>query len=218
MASKSCLTIGKKFKVGVQMAEHYFSKKPQTESSPKQWQTKLRGKSLTFTSDTNVFSKGRIDFGSRLLIESFVEPEAKGDLLDLGCGYGPIGLALAASFPDRHIIMADVNERALHLAKKNASDNHLSNVEIVESDRFSGLRNRTFAVVITNPPIRAGKRVVHDIFEGAKKALVNRGELWVVIQKKQGAPSAHKKINELFGNVEVVEKKKGYYIIKAVNI
>mgnify|MGYP001359643803 CR=1 FL=1 len=93
------------------MTEHYFSKKPQTESSPKQWQTELKGKTYTFTSDTNVFSKDKVDFGSRLLIETFEEPEIQGDLLDLGCGYGPIGCALAGSYPERQIIMADINER-----------------------------------------------------------------------------------------------------------
>lgn len=200
------------------MSEHYFSQKPQTKSSPKTWKYQLRNNIYTFTSDTNVFSKNQVDFGSRVLIEAFEEPAASGDFLDLGCGYGPIGIALAGSFTGRHVVLADVNERATTLAVKNAKENALSNVEIVKSDRFSKLEGRRFAAVITNPPIRAGKQVVHGMFEDAKEALVENGELWVVIQKKQGAPSAKKKIEELFGNVEVVTKEKGYYILKAINV
>lgn len=200
------------------MTEHYYSKKPHTDSSPKTWKAELRNQMYTFTSDTNVFSKNGIDFGSRLLIESFNEPSVRGDLLDLGCGYGPIGISLAGAFPERNIVLADVNERAIRLAAENAEENNLTNVEVVNSDRFSGLKERTFAAVITNPPIRAGKDVVHGMFAGAERALVKNGELWVVIQKKQGAPSAQKKINELFGNVEVVDRKKGYYILRAFKV
>lgn len=200
------------------MSEHYFSQKPQTKSSPKTWKYQLRNNIYTFTSDTNVFSKDQVDFGSQVLIEAFEEPAASGDFLDLGCGYGPIGIALAGSFPERHVVLSDVNERATMLAMENAEKNALSNVEVVNSNRFSKLDGRRFAAIITNPPIRAGKQIVHGMFEDAKKALVENGELWVVIQKKQGAPSAEKKIEELFGNSEVVTKKKGYYILKAVNI
>ena len=197
------------------MTEHYYSKKPHTDSSPKTWKAELRNQTYTFTSDTNVFSKNRIDFGSRLLIECFNEPPVQGDFLDLGCGYGPIGISLAGSFPKRDVVLADVNERAIRLAEENAKENSLSNVAVVNSDRFSGLKKRTFAAIITNPPIRAGKDIVHGMFEDAEKALVKNGELWVVIQKKQGAPSAQKKINELFGNVAVVAREKGYYILRA---
>lgn len=200
------------------MTEHYFSQKPQTESSPKRLETELRGRNYIFTSDTNVFSKNRIDFGSRLLIETFEEPPVQGAFLDLGCGYGPIGIALAGSFPDRQIVMADINERAVFLAEKNAELNRLSNVDVLQSDRLAGLKGKTFAAIVTNPPIRAGKAVVYKMFEDANETLVEHGELWVVIQKKQGAPSAQKKINELFGNVEVVDRKKGYYILKARKI
>ena len=199
------------------MSEHYFSQKPQTKSSPKTWNYQLRNNMYTFTSDTNVFSKDQVDFGSSVLVEAFQEPVASGDFLDLGCGYGPIGIALAGSFTERHVVLSDVNERALTLAEENAKKNQLNNVEVVKSDRFSNLEGRKFAAVITNPPIRAGKQVVHKMFEEARTALVEGGELWVVIQKKQGAPSAKVKIEELFGNVEVVIKEKGYYILRAVN-
>ena len=200
------------------MTEHYFSQQPQSKSSPKTWNYQLRDKSYTFTSDIGVFSKNEVDFGSRLLIESFVEPHISGEFLDLGCGYGPIGIAIAGSYPDRKIYMTDVNERALKLAQKNANQNHIQNVTLIQSDRFSDLGNQQFAAILTNPPIRAGKKVVHAIFEESYQALHRSGELWVVIQKKQGAPSAKKKLIEQFDKVEVIERRKGYYIFRATRL
>ncbi|WP_249872533.1 class I SAM-dependent methyltransferase [Oceanobacillus saliphilus] len=199
------------------MSEHYFSNKPQSKTSPRTWTYQLRGKEYTFTSDVGVFSKNEVDFGSRLLIEKFRVPGISGDLLDLGCGYGPIGIALADDFEDRSVVMADVNERALELAEKNASINKVKNISVIKSDGFSNLMDRKFAAIITNPPIRAGKQVVHQMFEESKTALLPAGELWVVIQKKQGAPSAMEKIKNRFGNVEVIAKNKGYYILRALN-
>ncbi|WP_106495546.1 class I SAM-dependent methyltransferase [Lentibacillus sp. Marseille-P4043] len=200
------------------MSEHYFSQKPQSKSSPKTWKYQLKGKNYIFTSDHGVFSKDDVDFGSKLLIEQFAEPNIAGDLLDLGCGYGPIGMTLADNFRDRNVVLADVNERALKLAERNVAHNNVQNVEFVYSDRFSHLAHRKFAAIITNPPIRAGKQVVHAMFEEGKHALLDRGELWVVIQKKQGAPSAKDKLQTLFGEVEIAARSKGYFILRAKKI
>lgn len=199
------------------MTEHYFSQQPQSISSPRTWSYQLKGKQYTFTSDIGVFSKNEVDFGSQLLIEHFKAPEAAGDLLDLGCGYGPIGIVMANQHKDRKVVMADINERAVELAAKNACRNHADNVECIQSDCFSEVKDHAIAAVLTNPPIRAGKRVVHKMFEESKAALNKGGELWVVIQKKQGAPSARKKLEELFAVVEVVARKKGYFILRAIN-
>ncbi|WP_163971935.1 class I SAM-dependent methyltransferase [Oceanobacillus halotolerans] len=200
------------------MTEHYFSNIPQSKSSPKTWKYQLRGKEYTFTSDVGVFSKDEVDFGSRFLVEKFEEPTIDGDFLDLGCGYGPLGITLADYYPNRHVVMVDVNERALVLAEDNARQNDIDNVEVKQSDRFSSLLDRKFAAIITNPPIRAGKRIVHAILEESKSCLLEQGEIWVVIQKKQGAPSVREKLNTVFGNVEVVARNKGYYLLKAVNV
>ncbi|AKU26843.1 class I SAM-dependent methyltransferase [Anoxybacillus geothermalis] len=197
------------------MSEHYYSAAPTSERNPQTWTFTLRGHEFRFTTDSGVFSKRGVDFGTQLLIETFEEPEVAGDLLDVGCGYGPIGLALAKSFPNRLVQMIDVNERALELARENKRANHIDNVRIYQSDLFSEVGEQRFAAVVTNPPIRAGKRVVHAIFEQSRDHLLDGGELWVVIQKKQGAPSALEKLKELFPFVEVASKKKGYYIIKA---
>ncbi|WP_075980307.1 class I SAM-dependent methyltransferase [Bacillus massilinigeriensis] len=197
------------------MSEHYYSRVQKVESEPIYWDYTLRDQKLHFKTDNGVFSKKEVDFGSRLLIETFQMPDIMGKILDVGCGYGPIGLSLSKAFGDRTIHMVDVNERALNLAKENARINNITNVQIYESDRLLNVEAEDFSAILTNPPIRAGKQVVHDILEQSIDHLLPGGELWVVIQKKQGAPSAIKKLEEIFSEVETVEKKKGYFIIKA---
>ncbi|MDR7002493.1 class I SAM-dependent methyltransferase [Neobacillus niacini] len=197
------------------MSEHYYSRTQKVESDPKYWDYTLRNHPFRFKTDNGVFSKREVDFGSRILIEVFEMPDVEGSTLDVGCGYGPIGLSLALTYPERMVHMVDVNQRAIELAKENAVLNGIENVEIYESDRLTGVKASNFAAVLTNPPIRAGKQVVHDIFEQSHGRLAPSGELWVVIQKKQGAPSAIEKLKELFSEVETVDKSKGYFVIKA---
>ncbi|MBN6889656.1 16S rRNA (guanine1207-N2)-methyltransferase [Cytobacillus horneckiae] len=196
------------------MSEHYYSQNQKVESEPKNWNYTLRNRSYRFKTDNGVFSKGEVDFGSKLLIETFEIPGIQGDILDVGCGYGPIGLSMASIMADRTIHMVDVNLRALGLAKENADLNGIRNVQIYESDKLEGIKGNKFAAILTNPPIRAGKKTVHDIFEQSYERLLEGGELWIVIQKKQGAPSAIEKLEQLFSNVETVTKKKGYFILK----
>ncbi|MEH7072354.1 class I SAM-dependent methyltransferase [Neobacillus drentensis] len=197
------------------MSEHYYSRTQKVESDPKYWDYTLKNNTFRFKTDNGVFSKREVDFGSRLLIESFEMPNAEGCLLDVGCGYGPIGLSLAKYYHDRMVHMVDVNERAIELAKVNAELNRIQNVRIYESDRLLNVKENTFAAILTNPPIRAGKKTVHDIFEQSFTHLSAQGELWVVIQKKQGAPSAIEKLNNLFNHVETIDKSKGYFVIRA---
>ncbi|WAA09441.1 class I SAM-dependent methyltransferase [Fervidibacillus albus] len=197
------------------MTEHYYSKNPKTESRPLHWDYTLRGKTFRFTTDRGVFSKNEVDFGSKLLIHTFHEPVASGPFLDIGCGYGPIGLALAKTYPMRTVHMIDVNERAIRLAEENARNNQIENVTIYESDGFERVKETTFAAIVTNPPIRAGKNIVFHLLEKSKEYLCPEGELWVVVQKKQGAPSVKTKLSEIFGNVTVVKRDKGYYIFRA---
>jgi 16S rRNA (guanine1207-N2)-methyltransferase len=138
-------------------------------------------------------------------------------VLDVGCGYGPIGLTAAKLAVQGHVTMIDVNGRAVELARENARNNQINNVTIMESDLFAALEEgQQYDVVLTNPPIRAGKDVVHAIFTGAYERLCPGGSLWIVIQKKQGAPSAKQKLDSLFAQVEEVTKDKGYRIYRAV--
>lgn len=198
------------------MSEHYFSSHPQSKSAPKLWTYEIDGIKYQFTSDIGVFSKNEVDFGTSLLIEHFRSPEIEGEILDLGCGYGPIGIAVATKYPDRKVLMADINERAVALSKQNIVLNQVANAEVIQSDRFSNINDKSFAAVLINPPIRAGKQVIYSMFEESHEVLLENGELWIVIQKKQGAPSAMKKMEELFGNVERVGRSKGYFILRSI--
>lgn len=196
------------------MSQHYYSQQPDARHDRRTINTVLRGKDLRFTSDAGVFSKGDIDYGSRVLIEAMIIPEGSA-VLDVGCGYGPIGISAAFLAPKGHVTMLDINSRAVELARENALHNGIRNVTVMESDVLSALEGQQFDVVLTNPPIRAGKAIVHQIFEEAYEHLKVGGTLWVVIQKKQGAPSAAAKLESLFPIVEEVGKDKGYRIMRA---
>ena len=198
------------------MSDHYFTNNPNTMSETAAWTYTLRGREFKFVTDAGVFSKKTVDFGSRLLIETLDFSEMiPGDILDVGCGYGPMGLALAKEDSERKVEMVDINERALGLAKQNASNNRLSNVLIHTSDIYESVEGKEFAAIVSNPPIRAGKKVVHGVLTGAFDLLKNGGTLTIVIQKKQGAPSAKAKMEETFGNAQVIVKDKGYWIIQS---
>ena len=196
------------------MGDHYYTNDPRSESAPETWTFELRGKTYTFTSDRGVFSKGSVDFGSRLLIESFEVPDVAGRILDVGCGYGPMGISLADA-SGREALLVDVNERALALSEQNAARNGVT-VETRLSHAYDAVGEEQFAAIVTNPPIRAGKQVVHTILRDAHSHLVVGGTLYVVIQKKQGAPSAKKLLEEVFGQVDTIAKDKGYFIFKAI--
>ena len=199
------------------MSDHYYTSNPHAKSEVVSWKYTLRGNEFQFTTDSGVFSKTTVDFGSRLLIETVDFNELpEGNLLDVGCGYGPMGLALAKEDSKRVVEMVDVNERAIGLAQQNAQKNNISNVLIHTSNIYEEVKGTELAAVFSNPPIRAGKKVVHEILTGAFEKLTVGGMLMVVIQKKQGAPSAMTKMEKTFGNAEVVTKDKGYWIIKSV--
>ncbi|WP_069366442.1 class I SAM-dependent methyltransferase [Salisediminibacterium beveridgei] len=200
------------------MSDHYYSGKPGSESKQKMISETLKGRDFTFIVDRGVFSGHAVDFGSKLLIEHFEEPQAAGDILDIGCGWGPIGLAVAAAYPERQIGMIDVNERSVSLAKVNAGKNSITNQTIALKDATDGLSDSNYAAVLTNPPIRAGKDVVFRIYEEAVRSLQAEGELWVVIQKKQGASSTKKKLEELGLHVRTVAKQKGYFVFAGKKI
>ncbi|MCR8636315.1 class I SAM-dependent methyltransferase [Paenibacillus radicis (ex Xue et al. 2023)] len=195
--------------------EHYYSQKPTTAHKAHTIEESLRGRKYTFVTDAGVFSKRGVDYGSKVLIEALDIPD-KAEVLDVGCGYGPIGFAAAGLAVRGKVTMVDINERAVELAKQNAQRNQITNVEILQSDMLGAVINRNFDVVITNPPIRAGKETVHRIFEQAYEVLNAGGSLWIVIQKKQGAPSAFAKLESLFAKVTEVTKDKGYRVIRAI--
>lgn len=197
------------------VTDHYYTNKPGAAHDEQEISFVLRGHELRFLTDAGVFSRSRVDFGSLLLIENMrLARDAR--VLDVGCGYGPIGLTAAKLAADGHVTMIDVNERAVDLARRNAQLNGIGNVEVRVSDVYSGVQEERFDVILTNPPIRAGKEIVHRIFTEGHELLRDGGEMWVVIQKKQGAPSAWKKLQEVYREVEEVDREKGYSIFRAV--
>lgn len=194
---------------------HYYTNDPDLAHDEHTFSFELAGNTLQFTSDAGVFSKHTVDYGSRVLIDVVVaQALPDGSLLDVGAGYGPIGLSLAKAMPTRQVTMSDVNRRALGLVERNAQANGIDNVTVVESDAYANVTG-DFAVIVTNPPIRAGKQVVSAIIEGAADHLIPGGQLYVVIQKKQGAPSALKLMQATFSDAKTVKKDRGYYILQA---
>ncbi|KFN89766.1 ribosomal RNA small subunit methyltransferase C [Tetragenococcus muriaticus PMC-11-5] len=197
------------------MTNHYYQTNPTSSHENLKWSFELFDKTFQFMTDNGVFSKNTVDYGSRVLIQTFSwQSLPEGNILEVGCGYGPIGLAIAYA-SGRQIEMTDVNERAVDLAKQNAMQNQIKNVDIHLSDVYDSVQKKNYAAILSNPPIRAGKRVVHQIIEEGYQYLQKTGTLTIVIQKKQGAPSAQKKMTEVFGNAAIVKKDKGYYILQS---
>lgn len=195
------------------MSDHYYSNKPTSAHDIQQVEVELRGVRLKFHTDAGVFSKKRIDPGTELLIESLRLPPDLHRVFDLGCGYGPIGLTLAKLLPQATISMSDINERAVDLARQNAAVNGIHNVIIKVGEGFTPFPDRNFDLVVTNPPIRAGKQVIYPLIDEAWRALNPGGWVAAVILTRQGAKSLEQKMTEVFGNVAEWEKGGGYRVV-----
>ncbi len=194
------------------MNDQYYTREPSSASHPVSCAFSYRGYSLHFLTDAGVFSKGELDAGTRLLLDAL--PALQGDILDLGCGWGPIGISIAKANPPCRVTMADVNLRALALSQENATQNGVT-VQCLESDGMSALQVRQFDAIITNPPIRAGKQVIYRMFADAAKALREGGALYLVIRKQQGAESCMKYLKTLYAQVEKLDKSAGFWVLKA---
>ncbi len=200
------------------MAEQYFTRNPETEKEIYKYDWNIGRERFYFYTSNSVFSKNGMDFGSMLLVETVVRENEgfEGSVLDLGCGYGSMGISIAKFLEKSKVSMSDVNERALELCAMNAKENKVQDrVEIINSSMFDNIQGK-YGIIVTNPPIRAGKDVVFAFYEGAYENLSQGGSLYVVIQKKQGAPSTKTKLESLFGNCEIADKKSGYFIFKSV--
>ena len=170
------------------------------------------GNKFTFLTDNGVFSKDGLDFGSRLLLESIPLEEVGGKILDVGCGYGVFGIILN-KITGATVEMVDVNKRAIHLSKRNILENGCSNIDVFESNAYENI-NSKYSSIVTNPPIRAGKSVVYDIVMNAKFHLEDNGSLYLVIRKEQGAKSLSVDLKKVYSKVDILEKRKGFYIIR----
>jgi 16S rRNA (guanine1207-N2)-methyltransferase len=194
------------------MTNMYYEKNPTASHDIHEVKVNLLGMSMTFLTDAGVFSKKMVDYGSQVLLNT-LDLESGKTLLDVGCGYGPLGLTLGKVFGVDSTLI-DINSRAIDLAKKNAEKNQVQ-ARIYQSNIYENVDGK-FDYIISNPPIRAGKTVVHEIIQGAFHDLYYQGSLTIVIQKKQGAPSAKAKMEAVFGNCQILKKDKGYYILESV--
>lgn len=190
--------------------QHYYTKNPQIAHDMGKIDFNIRGIKLQFITDAGVFSRRGVDYGSQVMLRTL--PEIHGEILDLGCGYGAIGVTLGKLNPMSRVTMIDINERAVELTNKNISLNKLENAESFQSDAFENVK-ASYDVIVCNPPIRTGKKVIYPMFENSIKHLKPMGSLYIVIQKKQGANSAMEKLQEIFGNCEAIHKDGGYWII-----
>ena len=190
---------------------HYFTN-DKVDSKISIINSKINNNNYDFYVDNGVFSKGKVDFGTILLLETI--KNIKGKVLDVGCGYGVIGIYLRKNF-DCEVDMVDINLRALELAKKNSKKYKLSNINIFESDTYTNINNK-YDIIITNPPIRAGKQKVYEILLGAKEHLNKESKLYFVMRKDQGAKSTIEYLKNHY-TVSILEKSNGFWIICAEN-
>ncbi len=192
------------------MPDHYYSATPTSAHDVRTVSLACGNRTLTCQTDAGVFSREHLDPGSALLL-SALPMDLRGRVLDLGCGWGPVGLCLAATRPDARIVCCDVNQRAVELAAANFAANGLA-ADCVVSDGLSDVSG-DFSLIATNPPIRAGKAVIFRLFAESRQRLTPGGALYAVIRKQQGAPSALSYLKTLFFTAEVVKKSAGYWVI-----
>ena len=194
---------------------HYFQDDPSLASNLHKIAFDINGIHMSLWTDNGVFSKSKVDEGSFAFLKVLLPLKLTGRILDLGCGYGTLGLTIAISSSEARVDLADINTRALALCAKNAQELGINHrVNVIESDIYENIEGPYDSIVV-NPPIRAGKRVTYAMYDGAKQHLIDGGSLFIVIRKNQGGPSARDYIESLFGNIELLKKDKGYYIYQA---
>lgn len=193
------------------MSEHYYSADPTSAHRYAACDYAYRGEQLHFTTDAGVFSRGEVDYGTHVLLSALPDKLA-GRVLDLGCGWGPIGVSVGKKWPGCAVVMGDLNQRALALAAKNARDNGVT-AQTVESDGLDAIPG-SFDFILTNPPIRAGKQTIYRMFSQCAGRLRPEGEMYLVIRKQQGAESAIRYLKTIFDQVDTIEKSGGFWIIR----
>lgn len=195
--------------------EHYFTNNQNLKSELRDINFSLNENNFTFKSDNGVFSKNKIDYASLFLVKTFLTTNKKefNNILDIGCGYGFIGITLSKLL-NKHVDMFDINKRAIHLCKMNIEINKVD-ATVDESNIYENVVNN-YDLIITNPPIRAGKSVLMDFLKGGLARLNKDGELWFVISKDQGAKSVKKELEKIC-TCELIEKSKGFWVLSAKN-
>ncbi len=194
--------------------EHYYAEKPKSQARYGIVRTSLCGKPFEFTTASSVFSVKRVDLGTRILIENMILPQ-KGCVLDVGCGYGAVGIAAAKFNPKLHVVLTDVNRRAILLARQNAEKNHAYNVEVRHGSLYAPVKDLCFNAVLSNPPVSAGMETVEAIIQGAPTVLECNGTFQMVIRSKIGKKTLPEAFTEAFGNFKVLAIESGYRVLMA---
>lgn len=197
----------------------YFDQNPTTPSDRKMISYRMNGINFEFYTDTSVFSRNDVDFGTNLLIDTIVKDvKSRGPRMerfaDLGCGVGIVGIVIKSCFMAFDVTGVDINSRAVALARENAMLNGV-NCRFMSSDILFAVRDERFDIIATNPPVRAGKKTVFAFYEQSYELLNPGGYLYVVLQRKQGAPSTMDKLKELFGNCETLSIDGGYRVMRS---
>ena len=193
------------------MPDHYYTENPNSAHDERRIALRALGNDLTFVTDAGVFSRDGLDRGTEVLLEAL--PPLEGRVLDLGCGWGAVGVALGKRYPALDIVMTDINSRAVELARRNLAENGVT-AALLQGDGFDAVEGR-FDAIVTNPPIRAGKAVIYGLFARAREYLEPDGALYVVIRKQQGAPSALKYLKEIYSRAETVDRASGFHVLRA---
>ena len=193
------------------MPDHYYTENPNSAHDERRVALRALGNELTFITDAGVFSRDGLDRGTELLLDAL--PALSGRVLDLGCGWGAVGVALGKRWPELDIVMTDINSRAVGLAWRNLTE-HGGRATVVKGDCFAAVEGK-FDAIVTNPPIRAGKAVIYGLFAQARDYLKPDGALYVVIRKQQGAPSALKYLKEIYAQAETVDRGSGFHVLRA---
>jgi 16S rRNA (guanine1207-N2)-methyltransferase len=198
----------------MEKTEHYFSENPKSPFIKEQFEIEILGEKLTIHSGSGLFSLKELDFGTELLIKNAkIDFNKQSEILDLGCGYGVVGIALKKHYPNINVTMIDVNDRATRVSKQNCDENDTECL-VVKSDIFTNplLKDKKFDVILTNPPFSAGKKVCIQFIEQSFEHLNKDGSLQLVAPHNKGGESLKKVMKETFGNVDELAKKRGYRV------
>ena len=192
--------------------EHYFTEHPEAKPNLGLVRVTLRGRFFEFFTSSGVFSGKRVDLGTRLLAESMVLPK-RGRVLDLGCGYGAVGIAAATFNPDLRVFLVDINARAVWLARRNVRLNNIKNADVHRGFLYEPVRELAFDAILCNPPISAGMQTVLPIIEGAPDRLKMGGLFQLVVKSKIGGKRLSRELEKALGNVAVLARQSGYRVL-----
>ena len=195
--------------------DHYYSENPDSDFVKSKINVLLKDDSFSLFSASGLFSKDKLDFATKLLIENCVLPE-NGRVLDLGCGYGVVGISILRKNIDLEVIFSDVNRRGLEITKENLKELDLK-AKVVQSDLFDNLKN-DFDVVLSNPPMAAGRKKCFSLIEESFGYLNKGGSLQIVARHNKGGAALEKKMENVFGNIETLAKKGGFRVYRSIKI